>query len=108
MNVIIPESQHIERKGNGYYVAGTRISLDSIAYAVGRGETVDQILSDFPALQSREKLESVVAFVQAHPREVNAYLADTAQRWEEARKLNAPDLVEKASEYRKARDLKLV
>lgn len=72
----LPASQYIEARGDGYRVAGTRISLDSIAYAVRRGETVGDILADFPALQSRQKLEGVIAFVQSHPREVDAYLAE--------------------------------
>src|ERR1039457_593200 len=66
----LPASQYIEARGDGYRVAGTRISLDSIAYAVRRGETVGDILADFPAIQSRQKLEGVIAFVQSHPREV--------------------------------------
>jgi uncharacterized protein (DUF433 family) len=102
----MPANQYVECRGSGYYVAGTRISLDSIAYALRRGETDEDILADFPALESRQKLQGVIAFIQAHPSEINAYLAENAQRWEDARKLNPPDLVEKARKYRKERDLK--
>jgi uncharacterized protein (DUF433 family) len=102
----LPASQYIEARGDGYRVAGTRISLDSIAHALRRGETVGEILADFPALQSRQTLEGVVAFVQAHQREVGAYLAEQDRRWDRARKGNPPDLVEKARRYRKEKDLR--
>ncbi|MGA2740755.1 MAG: hypothetical protein ABSG65_25370 [Bryobacteraceae bacterium] len=102
----LPASQYIEACGDGYRVAGTRISLDSTAHAVRRGEPVEDILADFPALQSRQTLEGVVTFVQAHPREVGAYLAEQDRRWHRARKGNPSDLVEEARRYREVRDLK--
>jgi len=54
---------YVEERNRGYYIAGTRISLDSIAYALKRGETADEILADFPALKSRQKLEGAIAFI---------------------------------------------
>jgi uncharacterized protein (DUF433 family) len=102
----MPLSQDIEMRNDSYYIAGTRISLDSIAYAVRRGETMDEILTDFPAIESRQKLERAIAFIEAHPKEIESYLAQNAQRWEEARKLNPPDLVEKAQKYRAEKGLK--
>ena len=102
----LPVSQYIEASGDGYRLAGTRISLESIAYAVRRGETVDDILADFPALQSRQTVEGAVAFVQSHPGEIGAYLAEQSLGWDRARQVNPPDLVEKARRYRKERDLK--
>lgn len=102
----MPASQYVEARNHGYYVAGTRISLDSVAYAVGRGETLEEILADFPALESRQKLEGAIAFINAHPSEIEVYLAEMAQRWEEARKLNPPHLTEKARRYRGKKDLR--
>jgi uncharacterized protein (DUF433 family) len=102
----LPASQYIEASGDGYRLAGTRISLDSIAYAVGRGETVEDILADFPALQSRQTLEGAIAFLQSHPREIGAYLAEQSRSWDRAREANPPDLVDKARRFRKERTLK--
>src|SRR5262245_16975408 len=103
--VEMPNNEYIEAKNRGYYVTGTRISLDSIAYAVGRNETVEEILADFPTLESRQELEGVIAFIKAHPNEIEAYLEEKAQRWSEARKLNPPDFVERARKYREKKDL---
>ena len=102
----MPTDLYVEERNRGYYVAGTRISLDSIAHALNRGETADEILADFPTLKSRQKLEGAIAFIKAHPKVIEAYLAEGAQAWEEARKLNPPELVERARRYRARRDPK--
>src|SRR6266436_4528075 len=104
----MPTSRYIEIRNRGCYIAGTRISLDSVAYAIRRGETVEGILADFHALESRQKLEGAIEFIQSHPREIEAYLTEQAERWEEARKLNPPELAEKARKYREERATKPV
>jgi hypothetical protein len=40
----MPADIAVEQRNQGYYVAGTAISLDSVAWAVKRGETADEIL----------------------------------------------------------------
>jgi len=103
---LLPADPNIETRNEGYYIAGTRISLESIVFAVHRGETVPDILADFPVIASREKLEAVIAYIQDHLPEVEAYLAASSRRWEAARERNPPDLTEKARLYRKTKDLK--
>ena len=104
--VEMPASQYVESRNHGFYVAGTRISLDSVACAIGRGETLEEILADFPAIESRRILEGAIAFIHAHPSEIATYLAEKAGRWEEARKLNPPHLAERARRYRGKKDLR--
>ena len=43
-------SGYIEQRNGGYYVAGTRISLDSVVYAFNRGDSPERILEEFPLL----------------------------------------------------------
>ena len=38
------DSEYIEQRHGGYYVAGTRISLDSVLYAFSRGDSPERIL----------------------------------------------------------------
>ena len=102
----MPTDPHIEARGQGYYLAGTRISLESVAHALNRGESVEEVLADFPAIESRHRLEGAIAFIKAHAREVEAYLADSNRAWEEARKSNPPELVERVRRYRALRDSK--
>jgi len=99
----MPTDAAVEQRNLGYYVAGTTISLDSVACALKRGETADEILADFPAIGSRQRLEAAIAFVNSHPREVEAWLAAGARAWEEARKLNPREFVERARRFREGR-----
>lgn len=99
-------NQSVELRGQSYYLAGTRISLDSVAYALRRGETVDDILADFPALSSRETLKGSIAFIESNQAEIDSYLANNEKRWKEKCKLNSPELIERARMYRAARELK--
>ena len=99
----MPTDVAVEQRNQGYYVAGTTISLDSVAWAVKRGETADEILADFPAIGSRQRLEAAIAFVNSHPREVEAYLAAGARAWEEARKLTPRGFAERARRFREGR-----
>ncbi len=36
-------SEYVEQRNGGYYVAGTRISLDSVVYAFNRGDSPERI-----------------------------------------------------------------
>jgi uncharacterized protein (DUF433 family) len=105
----LPEHPSIELRDGGYFLAATRISLASVAYAVRRGESVEEILADFPALESRWTLEGAVAFVRDHPAEIEAFLAEEERQWEKAcRELNPPHLVEKFRRYLEERKLEEV
>jgi len=104
----MPASQYVEIRNQGYYLAGSRISLDSVAYALKRGQTVEEILEDFPVIENRQRLEGAIAFIKAHPVEVDAYLAEKAERWEEQRKQNPllPEVAERIRRYRESKGLK--
>ena len=43
---------YIEQRNGGYFIAGTRVSLDSLVYAFLRGESPEGIAELFPALGS--------------------------------------------------------
>ncbi len=75
-------SEFIERRSGGYYVADTRISLDSVVYAFNRGESPEQILEDYPLLGSIGKAEGVIAFYLDHKVEVDEYLEKSAREFE--------------------------
>ena len=44
-------SEYIEQRDGGYYVAGTRISLDSVVYSFNEGNSPEAIQQDFPLLK---------------------------------------------------------
>jgi uncharacterized protein (DUF433 family) len=82
-------NQYVEKRDGGYYVSGTRVSLDSVVYAFLRGESPEGIVESFPALRL-EQTYGAVAFYLAHQQTIDAYLqrgrADFARMREEARR----------------------
>jgi uncharacterized protein (DUF433 family) len=66
---------YVEQRDGGYYIAGSRVSLDSVVYAFLRGESPEGIAESFPAL-SLEQVFGAVAFYLANRESINAYLRD--------------------------------
>jgi hypothetical protein len=105
----MPVNEFVEIRNGGYYLAGIRFTLDSIAYALKRGENLDQILENFPALIGREELvKGGIAFIHTYQSEVDAYLKRQAERYEELQRQNPlpPELAERFRRYREQKDLK--
>jgi len=65
---------YVEQRDRGYYIEGTRISLDSVVYAYLRGESPEGIAESFPAL-NLERIFGALAYYVANREEVDRYLA---------------------------------
>ena len=76
--------EYVEKRDAGYYIQGSRVSLDSIVYAFLDGASPESILQSFPSL-SLEQIYGTITFYLAHREEVEAYLDQTAKLWESAR-----------------------
>ena len=74
-------SEYIEERNGGYYVAGTRISLDSIVYSFNEGQSPEAIQEDFPSLK-RSRIYGAIAFYLDHRAEIDKYLAETKCEFE--------------------------
>ena len=74
-------SEYIEQRNGGYYVAGTRISLDSVVYAFNAGNSPEVIQDDFPLLK-RSQIYGAIAFYLDHQSEIDDYLARTDREFE--------------------------
>ena len=57
-------AEYIEQRDGGYYVAGTRLSLDSLVYAFRGGESPETIQQQFPSL-SFEQVYGAIAYYWA-------------------------------------------
>lgn len=64
---------YVEWRDGGYYVADTRVSLDSVVYAFLRGESPDGIVESFPSL-TLEQAYGAIAYYLAHQEAINSYL----------------------------------
>ena len=75
---------YVEQRENGYWVAGTRVSLDSIVYAFLAGQTAESIAQSFPVL-SLEQVYGSIAFYLANRSAIDTYLAKAEATFEALR-----------------------
>jgi uncharacterized protein (DUF433 family) len=66
-------SEYIQERNGGYYVAGTRISLDSVAYSFERGNSPEAIQEEFPHLRLPQ-IYGAIAFYLDHRETIRGYL----------------------------------
>lgn len=69
-------SDYVEQREGGYYIAGTRISLDSIIHPFKNGAAPEGILRSFPLIGSLEKVYGAITFYLANRDAVEAYLSE--------------------------------
>lgn len=95
--------EYVEKRNGGYYVAGTRVSLDSIVYDFLSGSSAEAIQQAFSTV-SLEEVYGAITFYLANRSEVEEYLAQGEKEYEklclEAREKN-PLLYQKLEEARR-------
>jgi uncharacterized protein (DUF433 family) len=74
-------SEYVEQHDGGFYVAGTRISLDSVVYAFNEGDSPEAIQENFPLLK-RAQIYGAIAFYLDHKAEIDKYLEETEREFE--------------------------
>ncbi len=62
--------EYIEQRNGGFYIAGTRVSLDSIVYSFKAGDSPGTIRQNFSFL-SLEQVYGAITFYLAHDDEVD-------------------------------------
>lgn len=95
-------TEYVERRHGGYWIAGTRISLDSIIYAFLRGASPEGIARSFPLLKL-EDVYGAITFYLGHQLEVDEYLKRGEVEFESLRQTcrsTNPDLYKKLEEAR--------
>src|SRR5580693_9259846 len=68
-------SEYIEQRSGGFYVADTRVSLDSIVYSFKAGDSPETIRQNFPSL-TLEQVYGAIAFYLAHEQEVDSNIRE--------------------------------
>jgi uncharacterized protein (DUF433 family) len=76
--------QYVEQRNGGFWVTGSRVSLDSIVYGFVDGQTAESIAQSFPVL-SLEQVYGAIAFYLANRAEIDAYLAKARTDYEAKR-----------------------
>jgi uncharacterized protein (DUF433 family) len=95
--------EYIELRNGGYFIEGTRVSLDSVVHAFLRGESPEGIAESFPAL-GLEQIFGALTFYTANREVVDRYLNEGRHEFEmlrhEAQRKN-PALYAKLSDARR-------
>ncbi|NEO69528.1 DUF433 domain-containing protein [Moorena sp. SIO3H5] len=71
---VIEVKTYVEYRDHGYWIAGTRISLDSVVYTFRNRLSPESIVQSFPLL-SLEQVYGAIAFYLANRDDIDAYLA---------------------------------
>ncbi|MFM7601887.1 MAG: DUF433 domain-containing protein [Pseudanabaena sp.] len=74
--------RYIEQRNRGYWIEGTRISLDSVVYSFLNGKSPESIAQDFPLL-SLEQVYGAIAFYLGSRELIDAYLKEGEEEFEE-------------------------
>ena len=81
--------EYIEERDSNYYVAGTRISLDSIVHAFRRGESPETICQNFELLRL-EEVYGAIAYYLANQADIDAYIVRQGEKWAEGKRNAEP------------------
>ncbi|MEO8025289.1 MAG: DUF433 domain-containing protein [Bryobacteraceae bacterium] len=81
--------EYIEQRDSGYYVAGTRVSLDSLVHAFHRGESPETICENFETLHL-EEVYGAIAYYLSNQAAVDSYLRSQAEKWTAGRRDSDP------------------
>jgi uncharacterized protein (DUF433 family) len=95
--------EYIEERDGNYYVAGTRISLDSIVHAFSRGESPETICQNFELLQL-EEVYGAIAYYLANQADIDAYVMRQNEKWAEGRRNVEPLPADLRERLMRARD----
>jgi uncharacterized protein (DUF433 family) len=76
------KNEYVEQRNGGYYVTGTRISLDSVVCSFNRGNSPEGIQAEYPLLEL-PKIYGAIAFYLDHRVEIDEYLTQRAREFEE-------------------------
>ena len=72
---------YIDQHDDGYWIKGTRVSLDSVVYRWLEGLSPESITECFPAL-TLEQVYGAIACYLSHRAEIDAYLKASEQGYE--------------------------
>jgi uncharacterized protein (DUF433 family) len=73
---------YIEQRDTGYWITGTRISLDSVILSYLNGESPENIAQNFPLL-SLEQIYGAIAFYLSNRDIVDVYLEKSEDEFQQ-------------------------
>ncbi len=100
------EKQYVEKRDKGYWIAGTRVSLDSVVLIFLDGLSPETIVAECLPVLTLEQVYGAIAYYLSHRDEINAYLKQTESEFEVLRQTtNEPAFSQKMAEARRQRQM---
>jgi uncharacterized protein (DUF433 family) len=81
--------EYVEQRDSGYYIAGTRVSLDSIAHCFREGLSPEAILDEFDTLTLGQIYGAIAFYLDSQPA-IDVYVMRQTPRFEQARRSAEP------------------
>jgi uncharacterized protein (DUF433 family) len=78
------KTEYVEQRDGGYWIAGTRVSLESLVHAFLNGQTAESIGQSFPVLRL-EQVYGAITYYLAYRAVVDSYLRRSQSEAETAR-----------------------
>lgn len=72
---------YVEKRDGGYWIKGSRVSLDSVVYAFRRGASPETIKRNFPVL-TLEEIYGAITFYLANEKKIDAYIGESHTKLE--------------------------
>ncbi len=98
------EKSYVEQRDGGYWISGTRVSLDSVVLAFLEGLSPETIATECFSTLTLEQVYGAIAYYLAHRAELDAYLKGADAEFEalrQAARRDAPELARKLAEARR-------
>ncbi len=72
---LVATKPYVESRSDGYWIAETRVALDSIIYEFQNGQSPESIVQSFPVL-NLEQVYGAIVFYLANRSLIDAYLVE--------------------------------
>ena len=76
--------EYVDQRDGGFWIIGTRVSLDSVVYAFLRGSSPENIAQSFPILKL-EEVYGAITYYLAHQEEVDTTLRQNDREFDTLR-----------------------
>ena len=101
---VLEMRDYVEQREGGYWILGTRVSLDSVVYGFLRGQCPESIQSSFPAL-TLEEIYGAITYYLGNRSVIDEYLKEGEEVFEKERAAAAlahPELHRRLAEARRS------
>ena len=98
------EKSYVERQDEGYWISGTRVSLDSVVLAFLEGLSPETIAAECFWTLTLEQVYGAIAYYLAHRPQLDAYLKEADAEFEalrQAARRDGPELCADLAEARR-------